>query len=293
MATKLADVTGLGFDPRFGQLDTRGMPGIEEQREESWVDDRFGGMVNTPDLNLRKALTDMAETEGKDADVAHILEEAGIENPSAPATVYIAGKPFTVQYEQGLWRGEGVLDHKRHRLTAKSRDELLGKFMALARKTKKEAIRELSETELRQVALTAQRDRVQAINLYLTYAFPEDFADENDATEIAHDPRYADFLSEVCSYVWFNSRLDVSDSQEWRDFAAEFCADRPISCALLDNAWKCFAESRNRLVFAEPPRDETQPATPESLDDLDDQAIDKLLKGTKREFVRTALAGRQ
>jgi hypothetical protein len=39
--TKLEDVAGLGFDPRFGQLDTRGMPGIEEQGEETFVDDRF------------------------------------------------------------------------------------------------------------------------------------------------------------------------------------------------------------------------------------------------------------
>ena len=103
--TKLQDVTGLGFDPRFGQLDTRGMPGIEEQREETFVDDRFGGLVNESRFSLRQALTDMAEKDGSDPEVARVLAEAGIENPSMPTTVHIAWRRhFTIRY----WLPQGV-----------------------------------------------------------------------------------------------------------------------------------------------------------------------------------------
>jgi hypothetical protein len=272
-------------------LDLAAYPWLTPQSQTT-EKEQFGGLVNESRFSLRQALTDMAEKDGNDPEVARVLAEAGIENPSAPTIVHIAGQPFTIRYENYLWRGEGALNGARHRLSGKSRDELVGKFMALARKVKKESIRELTEGQLTEVARTAQRDRVQAINLYLGYAFPDNFAEENDAEEIVNNPRYADLLNEVCSYVWFNSRMDVSDSQDWRDFASEFCGERPISCALLDSAWKAFADSRSRMIFAVPPREEV-PTAPEQLDDLSDDAVDKLMASTKREYVRTALAGRR
>ncbi len=284
----------LGYDPRFAQLDTRGLPGFDEQPEESFIDDRFGGLVNESHVNLRQALTDMAEKEGRDPDVARVLAEAGIENPSLPATVYVADKPFTIVFEQGLWRGEGVLNRVRHRLTAKSRDELINKLMALARKVKRETvIEELTETQLTEVARTAQRDRVQSINLYLSYAFPD--VEENDAEQIVNDPRLADFLARVCEFVWLNSRLDATDSEDWQDYKSQFIGQRPVSCALLDNAWTEFSSSRNRLVFT-PAREKPEPeaaATTEQLDDLSDEAVDKLMASTKREYVRAAFDARR
>src|SRR5258708_16881296 len=107
----------------------------------------------------------MAEKEGRDPDVAGVLEEAGIENPSLPATVYVADKPFTIVFEQGLWRGEGVLNRVRPRLPAKSKDELINKLKALARKVNREpAIEEHTQTQHPEVARTVQRDRVPPIN---------------------------------------------------------------------------------------------------------------------------------
>jgi hypothetical protein len=46
------------------------------------------------------------------------------------------------------------------------------------------------------------------------------------------------------------------------------------------------------MIFAVPPREEV-PTAPEQLDDLSDDAVDKLMASTKREYVRTALAGRR
>ena len=151
--------------------------------------------------------------------------------------------------------GEG--GRKRHRLTAKSRDELIGKFVSLARKMKTESIRELTEGQLTEVARTAQRDRVQAINLYLGYAFPENFAEENDAAEIVNNPRYANFLSSVTEFVWRNSRLDSTDSEDWQDFKTQFVGDRPIPQRAAGFCLVGILCSRRnaRLIFAEQPRD--------------------------------------
>lgn len=281
--TKLQDVTGLGYDSNFAQLDTRGMPGLVEQAEESFIDDKFGGMVNVPHLNLRKALTDMAEKDGNDPEIARVLAEAGIENLAIPSTVHIAGMPFTIRYDAGVWRGEGVVDHKRHRLTGKDKAELIDKFMALARKVKKESIRDLTEGQLTEVARVAQRDRVAAINIYLSYAFPDNFAEENDALEIVNNPRYAEFLAMVTEFVWANSRLDSTDSEDWQEFKAQFIGNRPLSCAALDFAWESFTNKRNRLVFAEPPRDKVEaPVVPASLDDLSDEEIAETYKNVAR-----------
>src|SRR6266849_5467726 len=109
----------LGYDPRFAQLDTRGLPGFDEQPEESFIDDRFGGLVNESRVNLRKALTDMAEKDGRDPDVARDLGDAGLDNPSMPATVHIEGQPFTVVYQEGLWRGKDHEQRLPHRASRK------------------------------------------------------------------------------------------------------------------------------------------------------------------------------
>lgn len=235
-------------------------------------------------VSLGKALAKMVEEDGGDSEIARVLEAGGVENPAAPTVVHIAGQPFTIRYENNLWRGEGALNRVRHRLTAQSRDELVSKFMSLARKAKKEAIRDLTEGQLTEVARTAQRDRVQAINLYLGYAFPDNFAEENDALEIVNNPRYADFLATVTEFVWANSRLDSTDSEDWQDYKSQFIGNRPLSCALLDHAWESFSSKRNRLIFAEPPRDkqEAVPAAVESLDDLSDDEINSVYKDVAR-----------
>jgi hypothetical protein len=293
--TKLENVTGLGFDPNFAQLDTRGLPGIEEQREESFVDERFGGLVNESRFSLRQALTDMAEKDGSDPEVARVLAEAGIENPSQATTVYIAEQPFSIVYHEGLWRGEGVLDHRRRRLTAKSRDELVGKLMALARRTKKEAIHELSEGEKLQVVRIAQGGDIRgAIAHYLRLAIGEERADQyENPTDMLGDPGLSVVFDEAAALTWFASRPRVQDSEEFQDFLQDYRGGRPFNHDLLDGAWATFNEKRNRLIFAPMPDAQEATEEPEQLDDLSDTDVEKLMASTKREYVKTALAGRR
>jgi hypothetical protein len=290
--TKLENVTGLGFDPLFGQLDTRGMPGIEEQREETFVDDRFGGLVNESRFSLRQALTDMAEKDGNDPEVARVLAEAGIENPSMPTTVHISGQPFTIRYENELWRGEGVLDHKRHRLTANSRDELIGKFMALARRTKKETVQ---EGEKLQVVRIAQGGDIRgAIAHYLELAIGEERANQyENPTDMLGDPGLSVVFDEAAALTWFASRPRVQDSEEFQGFLQDYRGGRPLNHDLLDGAWATFNDKRNLLIFAPMPGAQEATEGAEQLDDLSDTDVEKLMASTKREYVKTALAGRR
>ncbi len=157
--------------------------------------------------------------------------------------------------------------------------------MALARKTKKDAIRELTESELLTVArIAATGNRPAAINRYLEYAVPLALADKyDDPNEVINDPSMRMFMDLVCEFVWLHSRLDASDSNDWQDFKSQFIGSRPVSCAALDFAWESFTNKRNRLVFAEPLRDKVEaPVVPASLDDLSDEEIAETYKNVAR-----------
>jgi len=279
------------FISEDSHIDLSAYPWLTPLADAPVEDEEFGGLVNESRVNLRKALTDMVEKEGRDPEVAHVLAEAGLENPSLPATVYIADKPFTIVFEQGLWRGEGVLNRMRHRLTAKSRDELINKLMALARKVKRETVEEeLTEAQLLEVGrIAGTGDRVGAIYRYLKYAIPESFAEKyDDPNEGVNDPSLRRLTDLVCEFVWLHSRLDASDSDEWQDFKAQYVGNRPISCQLLDNAWTEFSSSRNRLVFAPAPGTKEPEPLPAAADieNMTDAEIDATYKGVARSFAQ-------
>ncbi len=284
---KLENVTGLGYDPRFAQLDIRGLPGLNEQPEQSFVDEEFGGLVNESRFSLRRALTDMAEKDGNDPEIARVLEDGGIENPSAPTVVHIAGQPFTIRYDAGVWRGEGVLDHKRHRLTGKDKQELIDKFMVLARKSKTESIRELSEGEKLQVVRLAQGGDIRgAIAHYLELAIGEERANQyENPTDMLGDPALSMVFDEAAALTWFASRPRVQDSDEFQDFLQDYRGGRPLNHDLLDGAYSAFSDRRNRLVFADLPRTQgTSPASPTAsdLENMNDQEIEAQMKQQAR-----------
>lgn len=272
-------------------LDLSQYPYIREENRASVVradKDDVHLVADGSHTNLLKNVEQMIERDGGDREIADVLKAGGIENPRALSVFNIEGQSITISYSGGCWVGEGIVGDKKRRLTSTDREQLLGKFAALARKSKRETIQELTEGQLTEVARMAQRDRVAAINIYLGHAFPQGYAENNDADQIVNDPRLANFLAHVCSFVWLNSRLDATDSEDWRDFAAQFCGDRPVSCALLDNAWAAFTDSRNRLIFTDLPRhtQEEAPAAAERLDDLSDDEINATYKGVARAFAQ-------
>jgi hypothetical protein len=260
-------------------LDTSQFPHLTPLTEQTFEDDKFAPLIGSGSQDakdLRKFLTEQA------------AEQEG------PAVAHVGDSEFRVSFKDGQWHADGEVAGKRHRYSAADRNALLSKLMKLV--ARKDTIQQLTEPQLLEVArIAGAGDRVGAINRYLEYAVPQALADKYDGPhQIVNDPALRSFMDDVCEYVWLNSRLDATDSEDWQDFKAQFVGQRPVSCALLDNAWTEFSNKRNRLVFAEPPRDtDAAPAVPERLDDLSDDAVDKLMSSTKREYVRAALAGRR
>jgi len=280
--TATKEITGLGYDENFGGIDLSGCPSAQGMpKDQSFIDDRFAPMDTTGSghgsAGLKKFIAEQtAEQQGS-------------------SVVHVGDNEFRVSFQDGQWHADGGVGGKRHRYSAPDQNALFSKLMKLA--ARRDTIRELTEPELLAVArIAATGNRPAAINQYLKFAIPNSFADKyDDPNEVVNDPSIRGFMDGVCEYVWHHSRLDASDSEDWQDYKAQFIGQRPVSCALLDFAWEEFSNKRNRLVFAEPPRDtqEAAPVVTERLDDLSDDAVDKLMTSTKREYVRSALAGRR
>lgn len=246
----------LGFDEKFGQR-LAGEPGYRPPVDGlPWLVDGHGAGAGSKDLKS-------------------FIAEQTEQTPGPSTIVYVLDEPFAVFFDKDIWRATGKLAGFKHALSGKSREEVLGKLVRLGQRV--HGPRELNETELTEVARAAQRDRVQAIDLYLSYAFPK--AEESDAEKIVNDPRLAPFLAQICEFVWLNSRLDATDSMEWQNFKAQFIAGRPVSCALLDHAWEEFCDQRNRRLL--PPG-----ALEEKEEVLDPTQIVESLEGMSDEEVR-------
>lgn len=280
-ATKREPITGLGYDPNFGGIDLSGCPSVQGMPEDQdFIDSRFAPL-------------DATGSGHGSAGLKKFIEEQAAEQEGS-SVVHVGDNEFRVFFKDGQFHADGEANGKRHRYSAPDRAALLSKLMKLA--ARPTTIRELTEAQLLEVArIAGAGDRVGAINRFLEHAIPDALAEKyDDPHQIVNDPALRNFMDSVCEYVWLNSRLDAQDSEDWQDYKAQFVGQRPVSCALLDNAWTEFTSQRHRLVFAPTPGTEPETlAATERLDDLSDEAVDKLMASTKREYVRTAFAGRR
>jgi hypothetical protein len=247
-AQKFADAIAKDEFLRDANVDMRGFPSMQPVEDTSFIDERFAPM-------------DSSGAGQGSKDLKAFLQEQ-IDESQGSTVVHVGENEFRVFSKDGLHYADGQVGGKRHRYSSPDKDALYDKLMALARKTKKDAIRELTESQLLEVARIAVNSRPAAVNKFLEYALPlaliERYDDPNDA---ANDPALRSFMDDVCRFVWINSRLDATDSEDWRDFSVQFIGDRPLSGALLDYAWQEFSSRKNRLVFADLPR--TQGTAPE------------------------------
>jgi hypothetical protein len=274
-------------------LDTRGLPGFQHGpgKEESFIDDRFGGLVLENRQSLRQAIGQLVGS--NDAEVNAILERAGIENPNAPSTVYVSEQPFRVSFKDGSWYGKGVFNRELRRFMGNSRDAVLAKIMALA---KREAIRELTEEEKLQVIRLAQSgDRLSAIGTYLRFAIGEARAAQyNSPVEMMGDPKLVPIMDECANFCWFHSNPYALDTPAWHDYKKRILAGRPATFQLLDAIWLRYQDHiENAMKTDEQQSEEPAEADPRWMDDLDDAEVNQLMASTKRQYAREVRAGRR
>lgn len=240
--------------------------------------------------NLREALPAMVKEDFRDPEIAGVLKRAGIESPGAPSVVRVLDADFRVYFDAEKWHGTGILDGMKHHVTGGDRDEVLGKLVKLAQRAQRETIRELNEQERIQVARVAQRDRVGAINLYLSLSIPEGYADGQDPLQLINAPELRGFMANVVNFVWLNSRLDATDSEQWQSFKSQYIGGRPSSCALLDRCWDEFCNQRNRRLLpldvrqAKEEKPQTAEEITESLEEMTDAQVDAQYKAVARHF---------
>lgn len=154
----------------------------------------------------------------------------------------------------------------------------------------------LSESEkLHVISLCKSGQLEDAVSQYLSYAYPNAESDWSDVTAFLSDPATLQSRNDACRFVWYHSRPGVQDSAEWRAFEAKWFRHRPLRAVSdYDFAYAEFEkeyknELRNKLLSPDEPATVGAPArSQQRLDDLDDEAFDRLYHGTLREYARNA-----
>jgi hypothetical protein len=247
-------------DGKFAQLDRRGM-----------------GMGSS---DLKKFLTNPDRESVAELRDPEALKKYDEQHGSG-TTVYASNVPFQISQRGGKWRAQGKTpDGTVHRFTADTRDGLFPKITNAVSET---SVRELSDGERLQVVRIAQSgDPRGAISKYLEFSIGQRRASSyGDAEELLADPRLAQVFDECSMLTWFASRPRVEDSDEFQEFLQRYRGGRPLNHDLLDGAYAAFSNERNRIVFAEPPRDEgtTERAlTAADLENLSDEQIEAQVK---------------
>jgi hypothetical protein len=181
-------------------LDTRGLPGFRHGsgKEESFIDDRFGGMCAENRQSLRESISALVGS--NDAEVNAVLERAGIQNPYAPSTVHVGSSEFHVFHKDGSWRAKGIVDSQLHRFSASNHDALMSKLVEFA---KCETIRDLTPDEELHVTRLAQAgDEAAAFGQYfLSRIGPQVATMEDPLSELLSNPKYRSVCDQAAYFV--------------------------------------------------------------------------------------------
>jgi hypothetical protein len=144
--------------------------------------------------------------------------------------------------------------------------------------------RQLSSSERLKVMRMAQSGRTDAaIGDYLRYALDG----EEPTLDMVTDPAYSPLCNEAVLYVFEAAEIDYSPTEERRAFLLRYAANRPLTIALLSQAWQLCKQheaSYARQEIISQVRPETQPPTEREIDALDDNQIDALYHASLKKY---------
>jgi hypothetical protein len=261
----------IGYDPNMGGLDLSGFPHLTPLHDESFIDDRFAPMEKS--------------TNGS-ADLRAFLAQQ-INEQTPTSIVHAGGCQFKVSFHDGMWHADEI-GGTRHRYQDRDRDTLLGKLGQIA---KQNAYRELTESQKLEVIRLAQSgDRLSAVGTYLKHSIGEaGMSKYSSPIEAMYDPALVPIMSKCAEFVWFHSNSHAVDSPEWHAYKDRVLAGRPVTIELLQAIWmrwQVYLEDRPAPQQAEIP-DEPEDVL-EDLNDLSDEQIEQIYKGTVRASARSA-----
>lgn len=270
-------------------LSLEAYPWLQQQSEPTFEDDKFAPLdtrgQGAGSSGLKKFLGNPDRESVVELRDLELLRKYDEQHGSG-TTVYANGVPFQISQRGDKWHAKGKTpDGTVHRFSASSRDAL---FPRISRAVEENAVKELTPSQRLEVVRVAQAGNVgAAIVRYLEFAIGEKRAARYASpNQMLGDPTLADIFDEAASVTWFAARPKARDSEEFQEFLQEYRGNRPLNHDLLDGAYESFTERSHRLIYA--PLQETQQTKPESLDNLSDQEVERLLAKTAPGFVLAA-----
>ena len=152
--------------------------------------------------------------------------------------------------------------------------------------------RDLTTQERLHVIRIAQQGNVTlAIGQFLSYALDE----EAPGINVAHDPRYRKICDRATLFCFEAAQTDYTPTPERREFLRRYCAGRPLTIAMLQQAWTACQRNeslhqRDELLGISQQRESEAPSHT-GLDALDDRTVERLYHDSLRQYVKTVKRG--
>jgi hypothetical protein len=296
-ATLIAEQTASFLSDGFGQLDLSGSPSLQplpDAKFESSDAKGFNNVIVAGSNPLREFVDDpdpvslqRLSEELNDPDLAQRVRD---DQEGIVAETFVKANPSYFKSDYNYSAIRGYLDQ--HQLAFTS-ENLNAAFGSLSRTGQLEVrpghAKALTETELLHIiSLTKNGQLEDAVGQYLDYSLPDAGDHWADTTEFLSDPDTLKVRNQACYFVWFHSR-PVQDSPEFKEFARKFFKLKPVhTISDLDDCLVAF-ERNQKDVFRQNMIREPEPVTAENLNDLSDDAVNKLTQSTLQQRAREML----
>jgi hypothetical protein len=105
-----------------------------------------------------------------------------------------------------------------------------------------------------------------------------------------HDPALLPVINEAVKFNWYHSHPHATNDADWIAYRDRILGDRPVTPALLDAAWLRYQNRLDEQNSAPREQRSEEPASDavEDLNDLTDEEVEQVYKGTVRESARSA-----
>ncbi|MGA7401144.1 MAG: hypothetical protein WBW38_14050 [Candidatus Sulfotelmatobacter sp.] len=146
--------------------------------------------------------------------------------------------------------------------------------------------RNLSERERLHVIRLAQTGRTEeAVDQFLRYALDDD----EPSIDLLTDPAYRGALDTAVMFVFETATTDYVPNEDRRSFLLHYAAGRPLTFALLSQAWQTLkareaSYARTEILDSiQRPRD-SEPPSAREIDEMDDASVDRLYHDSLRAY---------
>jgi hypothetical protein len=288
MTVNKQKVENLFADPFLGtdvNLDLSSFPQLTEPptEDQSYIDDRFGGLVLESRNSLKQGIISMVNRE-KDAEISGSLKRAGLIDLDEPHTFYTPNCDRAViqRDRSGAWSVTVFEGGRQKTVKVDGKlDRESAQFKALeAYEANTVRIKDLSkEDEIALIRMILSGNIQSAAETYLHLRLGE-----SNPT----DPRFVEITNECAFFCFFHSTPAYSDDA--KPFMTNFLRGREvISLPLLRESFSQYQKNQGRLMpFRSEPQESPAESEEINFENLSDDEIETLKNQTMLHQARTA-----